>query len=166
MRALIPSQVSIRSASPTPEEDARRMWDMQLACEPITVLSLEANPQTIRDRLVFFAEIEGVHVGFCVASPGAEASNPLFVQVVAVVPSMQRRGVGCTLLSAAASEEPVRDIVFATQESKNAARAMNARFSNDLGATLERVNLGVYPDRCLDIRRGQGYRVWKVSRPR
>lgn len=165
MRALISSQVSIRSATPTPE-DARRMWDMQLACEPITVLSLHTNAQTIRDRLVFFAEIEGVHVGFCVATPGAKASDPLFVQVVAVVPAVRRRGIGRKLLAAVASEEAERDIVFATQESNDAAQAMNARFANDFGATLERVNLGLYPDRYLGIRRGQGYRAWKVRRPR
>lgn len=162
--SLISSQVSIRSAVPTPE-DARRMRDMQTACEPITVLSLGTNAQTINDRLVHFAEIESVHVGSCVASPGAKTSDPMFVQVVAVVPAAQRRGIGRGLLVAASSTEPERDIVFATQESNLAAHAMNARFASELGATLERVNLGVYPDRYLGIQRGQGYRAWRIKRP-
>lgn len=165
LRTLTSSQVSIRAAAPTPE-DARRMWDIQLACEPITVLSLEENTQTIHDRLTFFAEIDGVHVGLCIAVPEAKASDPLFVQVVAVVPTAQRRGIGRKLLAAAASEDAERDIVFATQENNQAARAMNARFASELGATIERVNMGVYPDRYLGIQRGQGYRVWKVKRPR
>lgn len=165
LRMLPSAPVSIRAAAPTPE-DARQMWDMQLACEPITVLSLEENAQTIHHRLTFFAGIDGVHVGFCIAVPGAKASDPLFVQVVAVVPAAQRRGIGRKLLAAVASEDAERDIVFATQESNQAARAMNARFASELGATLERVNLGVYPDRYLGIQRGQGYRVWMVKRPR
>lgn len=142
------------------------MRDMQTVCESITVLSLSTNAQTIKDRLVLFAEIESVHVGFCVASPGMKTSDPMFVQVVAVVPAAQRRGIGRELLAAAASTEPERDIVFATQESNLAAHAMNARFAGELGATLERVNLGVYPDRYLGIQRGQGYRAWRVKRPR
>lgn len=163
--SLISTQVLIRSAVPTPE-DATRMRDMQTVCEPITVLSLSTNAQTINDRLVLFAEIESVHVGFCVASPGTKTSDPMFVQVVAVVPAAQRRGIGRELLAAAAATEPERDIVFATQEGNLAAHAMNARFAIELGATLERVNLGVYPDRYLGIRRGQGYRAWRVKRPR
>lgn len=163
VRSLTSQQVSIRPAIPTPA-DARRMWDMQLDSEPITVLSVETNAQSIRDRSVLFAEIEGVHVGFCVATPGANTSDPLFVQVVAVVPAVQRRGIGRKLLAAAASKEGERDIVFATQESNSAAHAMNARFANELGATLERVNLGVHPDHYLGIRRGQGYRAWRIRR--
>lgn len=163
--SLTSSKVSIRTAAPTPE-DARRMWDMQLLCEPITVLSLHTNAQTINDRLVLFGEIEGVHVGFCIASPGTNASDPMFVQVVAVVPDVQGRGIGRELLATAAAAEPERDIVFATQESNLAAHAMNARFASELGATLERVNLGVFPDRHLGIQRGHGYRAWRVKRPR
>ncbi len=142
------------------------MWDIQLVCEPITVLSLEENAQSIRERLTVFAEIEGVHVGYCIAVPGTTESDPLLVQVVAVVPAVQRRGIGRKLLAAVASEDAERDIVFATQESNQAARAMNARFASELGATLERVNLGVYSDRHLGIQRGQGFRVWMVKRPR
>ena len=102
------------------------MRDMQTVCEPITVLSLSTNAETIKDRLVLFAEIESAHVGFCVVSPGVKTSDPMFVQVVAVVTAAQRRGIGRELLAAAASTEPERDIVFATQESNLAAYAMNA----------------------------------------
>ncbi|MGF3054021.1 GNAT family N-acetyltransferase [Microbacterium sp. YY-03] len=165
LSSLITPRVSIRTAVPTPE-DARRMRDMQIVCEPITVLSLETNAHTINDRLALFAEIENVHVGFCVAFPGVKTSDPMFVQVVAVVPAAQRRGIGRELLAAAATTEPERDIVFATQESNLAAHAMSARFAGELGATLQRVNLGVYPDRYLGIQRGQGYRAWRVKRPR
>ncbi len=165
LSSLISTQVSIRSSS-AHATGCPTHADMQTVCEPITVLSLSTNAQTIKDRLVLFAEIESVHVGFCVASPGVKTSDPMFVQVVAVVPAAQRRGIGRELLAAAASTEPERDIVFATQESNLAAHAMNARFAGELGATLERVNLGVYPDRYLGIQRGQGYRAWRVKRPR
>ncbi|WP_457967592.1 GNAT family N-acetyltransferase [Arthrobacter sp. D1-29] len=61
------------------------------------------------------AEIERVHVCVVLASLGPEPS-PLLVQVVAVVPEAQRRGIGQQLLSAAAAVEPQRNIAMATQE--------------------------------------------------
>lgn len=163
--AALPSKnPSIREASAT-ARDARRVWDLQLACPPITVRSLRHNAATIAKSLVLLAEIDDIHVGFSVSLPGPKGSDPLFVQVVAVVPEAQRRGIGLALLAAATEREPHRDIALATRDDNVAAHAMNQRFASSIGATLRRVRLGTYPDRSLGIRRGQGYRTWIVQRP-
>lgn len=118
----------------------------------------------IAQQRVLTAEIDDVHVGFCVSRPGATVSDPLFVQIVAVVPQERRRGVGQALLAASAEREPSRDIALATQDSNVAARALNERFARSIGADLGRVRLGTYLDRDLGIRRGMGHRAWVVRR--
>lgn len=143
--------------------DARRMRDIQVACAPITPQMHCENAATISEHCVLVAEIHGVHVGFVQASLSEEHA-PLFVQVVAVAPEVQGRGIGLQLLSAAASLEPHRNIALATQATNLAAHAMNRRFAASIGAGIRRVNLEVYPDKLLGISRGQGYRAWEIIR--
>lgn len=139
------------------------MRDIQLACAPITPLGLRRNATTISEDSVFIAEIDRVPVGFVLAAL-SERHAPLFVQVVAVVPEAQRRGIGQKLLSAAVSVAPERNIVLATQETNVAAHAMNRKFAASIGASIHRLNLGVYPDDYLGIPRSLGYRAWEIKR--
>lgn len=162
LSTLSDAPATLRQAVPTPA-DARRMRDIQLACEPITPLPLRDNAAAISANHVLIAEIEGVPVGFVLASL-SQKHSPLFVQVVAVVPEAQYRGIGLQLLSAAAEVEPHRNIALATQQTNLAAHAMNAKFADSIGASIHRVNLGVYPDKLLGIPRGLGYRAWEIKR--
>ncbi|NQX10379.1 GNAT family N-acetyltransferase [Microbacteriaceae bacterium VKM Ac-2855] len=118
----------------------------------------------ISDRHVLLAEIDGIHVGFCVSFPGPESSDPLYIQVVGVVPEAQRRGVGLALLTAAAEHEPRPNIVLATQNENLGARALNARFAKSIGASIARVPLSGYRHNDLGIPRGAGYHAWLIQR--
>lgn len=144
--------------------DGRRMSDLQVVCPPISVQSVRDNVSAILDRHVLLAEIDEVHVGFCVSLPSVTDSGPLFIQVVGVAPEAQRRGIGLALLNAAAARAPQRDIALATQDGNTAARTLNERFAHAIGARIERVALGTFPDRHLGIRRGLGYRPWILRR--
>jgi len=167
LEALSAAVVSIREANQT-AEDGRRMKDLQVVCCPISVRSVRENVSTIIERQVHIAEIDGVHVGFCVSSQGPKDSDPLFFQIVAVAPvapDAQRRGVGLSMFGAATAREPLRDIALATQDDNIAARSLNEKFARTIGATIQRVTLGTYRDRDLGIQRGLGYRAWIVRRP-
>ena len=163
LRTRPSSEVSIREATAVPQ-DGRRVWDLQVECEPIYVRSVRENVSMIAERVVLLAEIDKVHVGFCVSFPGYAASDPLFIRIVAVAPAVQRRGVGLALLTAAAERELGRNLALATQDTNIAARALNERFANSIGASIRRVPLGTYSDRDLGIRRGDDYRAWVVRR--
>lgn len=165
LATLSSSEVSIRVANSDPQ-DGRRMTDLQVLCAPISVQSVKKNASTISERLVLLAEIDGVHVGFCLSSSGPQDSDPLFIQVVAVAPDAQRRGIGLALLTAAADREPRRDIALATQDDNVAARSLNERFAKSIGASIRKVNLQTYRDSDLGIRRGLGYRAWVIQRSR
>ena len=120
----------------------------------------------IAEQVVLLAEIDGIHIGFCVSLRSSKDSDPLFIQVIGVAPEAQRRGVGLALLTAAAEREPQRDIALATQDSNTAARALNERFASSIDSSIRRVSLGTYRDRDLGILRGLGYRAWGIRRPR
>ncbi|MDJ0318353.1 GNAT family N-acetyltransferase [Arthrobacter antibioticus] len=163
--ASLPSaEVFIRKAQLTPP-DGRRLKDLQFQCEPITVQSVRNNVAQIAERRVLLAEIRGVHIGFCVSATGPDQSDPLFIQQVGVVPAAQGRGIGLALLTAAAKQDPLRNIALATQDSNIAARALNENFAEAIGASIKRIRLGLYPDRDLGITRGLGYRLWFIQRP-
>lgn len=163
LETLPSTQVSIREAAAV-LQDGRRVWDLQVECPPIYVRSVRDNVSTIAERLVLLAEVGDVHVGFCVSLVSPGAVDPLFVQVIAVAPRAQRRGVCMALLTAVAQREPHCDIALATQDSNTAARALNERFAESLGASIGRVPLGRYRDSDLGIVRGQGYRAWVIQR--
>lgn len=164
LEGISSSKIAVRTASPV-GSDGRKMWDLQLVCSPITVKSVSQNVQTIMRQSVFLAEVGGVHVGRCISRPGQAIGEPLYIQVVAVAPGAQRRGVGSALLSAAAEAEPKRSIALATQDENTGARAMVESFARSLGANVERVKLGTFRDSDLGISRGLGYRAWLVRRP-
>ncbi|MFJ6378052.1 GNAT family N-acetyltransferase [Pseudarthrobacter oxydans] len=140
------------------------MKDLQAVCSPISVRSVRENVSTIIERLVLIAEVDGLHVGFCVSSPGLQDSDPMFFQVVAVAPHAQRRGVGLALLTAAAEREPRRDIALATQNDNVEARSLNEKFAKSIGASIRRVSLSTYRDCDFGIQRGLGYRAWVIQR--
>jgi ribosomal protein S18 acetylase RimI-like enzyme len=164
LRALSSSGVSIREATPD-AYDGRRMKDLQVVCSPISVQSVRNNASTIAECRVLLAEIDDVHIGFCVSALGLQDSDPLFIKVVAVAPDAQRRGAGMALLTAAAEQWPRRDIALATQNENAAARALNERFAKVMGATIRKTRLDHYRDSDLGIQRGWGYRAWVIQRP-
>jgi GNAT superfamily N-acetyltransferase len=164
LKTLSSSAFSIREATAV-AQDGRRMQDLQGECSPISIQSVRENTATISEQLVLLAEIDRVHVGFCVSSPGFRDPDPMFIQIVAVAPDAQRRGVGLALLSAAAEREPRRDIVLATQDDNFAARSLNDQFAKSIGADIRRVNLKTYRKIDLGIPRGLGYRAWVIQRP-
>ncbi|MDP9888632.1 ribosomal protein S18 acetylase RimI-like enzyme [Pseudarthrobacter enclensis] len=164
MQAISSSAVSIREATAVPL-DGRRMKDLQFVCPPISVQGVRENVSTIVERRVLVAEIDDIHVGFCVSSPGVQDSDPLFVQVVAVAPDVQGRGVGLALLTTAAQREPRRDIALATQPDNEGARSLNEKFAKSIGGRIRKINLGNYRDSDLGIQRGLGYRAWIIQRP-
>jgi GNAT superfamily N-acetyltransferase len=160
----LPSAALVMREATATGQDGRRLWDLQFTCVPIVPQLIRENVSMISKRRVLIAEIDGVHVGFCMSSPGARKTDPLFVHVIAVVPEARRRGAGLALLTAAAERDSDRDIALATQDRNIAARALNERFALSIGAGIERVPLGTYPDRELGITRGIGYRSWLIRR--
>lgn len=164
LETLSSSEVSIRQATPV-GQDGRRIKDLQALCAPISVQTVGANVTTIAERVVLLAEIDDVHVGFCVTFAGRQNADPHFIQILAVAPKAQRRGVGLALLTAAANREPLRDMALATQDNNVAALSLSDKFASSIGASIRRVNLGTYPDSDLGISRGMGYCVWAIQRP-
>lgn len=164
LKTLSSSTISVREAA-TGGPDGRQMQDLQLLCEPITVRSVRANVSTIAESLVLLAEIDGVYVGFCVSSLGAPDSDTLFIQVVSVVPTARKRGVGIALLAAAAKREPGRDIALATEATNSGAQALNSRFGESIGASIRKVPLKTYRKRDLGIQGVKGYGAWVIQRP-
>ncbi|WP_419775730.1 GNAT family N-acetyltransferase [Microbacterium oxydans] len=141
------------------------MKNLQLVCPPITVRPVRDNLATIHRGDVLVAEIDHVYVGYCLSHLGRDASDPLFIQVVAVAPEARGRGVGQALLGSAAERAPLRDIALATRDDNVAARAMNERFAESLDASIRRVPLTTFRLRDLGISRGLGYRAWEIRRP-
>ncbi|GAA1357625.1 hypothetical protein GCM10009596_09070 [Arthrobacter rhombi] len=164
LETLSSSEVSIRQATAV-GPDGRRVQDLQALCAPIFVQTVGANVTTIAERVVLLAEIGGVHVGYCVTFAGRLETDPLFIQVVAVAPKAQRRGVGLALLTAAAKQHPRRNMALATRGDNAAALSLNDKFASWIGASIRRVNLGTYSDSDLGISRGMGYRSWEIHRP-
>jgi GNAT superfamily N-acetyltransferase len=163
LTALSSSGVSIREAT-ADAYDGRRMRDLQVVCSPISVQSVRNNASTIAECRVLLAEVDDVHIGFCVSALGLRNSDPLYIKVVAVAPDAQRRGAGMALLSAAAEQWPLRDIALATQNENAAARALIERFATSIGASIQRTRLDRYRDSDLGIQRGWGYRAWAIER--
>lgn len=157
------SDFSIREAT-TAAWDARKVSDLQAACEPISVRSVRDNASMIGKQTVLLAEIDDAHIGFCVSALGRNEPDPLFIQAIGVASEAQQRGVALALLAASAERAPQRDVAFATQDKNQAARKLTQRFANEIGATIRRVRLGTYPDSDFGIRRGTGYRPWIIQR--
>lgn len=157
-----PFKPTLREAADDPG-DARRLKDLQLACEPITVQTVQHNATTIAEHLVLLAEIGNVHVGFCIASNGSGSPDPTFIQVVAVAPPAPRRGVATALLDSIRARASQHDIAFATREDNAAARALTTRFAERIGASLRPVPSGTYRHGDLGTAHGLGYHPWLMN---
>lgn len=157
------SAVSIREAV-ADGHDGQRMSDVQNVTERLPILDVKKNVLKIAKTVVLLAEIDGVHVGFCISLSGDQDSDPLFIQEVGVVPGARGRGIGMVLLRAAAEREPRRNIALATEDDNEGAQALNKKFATSIGATMRKVKLGTYEDSDLGIRRGIGYRSWVIER--
>lgn len=116
LKTLSSSAALLRPAAQT-AQDGRRIKDLQVACSPLTVRSVRDNVLMTARQPVLIAEVDGVHVGFCVSHRGSSEADPLFIQLVRVASEAQQRGIGLSLITAAAAHEPGRDIVLATQDS-------------------------------------------------
>ncbi|WP_407933046.1 GNAT family N-acetyltransferase [Herbiconiux daphne] len=138
---------------------------IQAACESTYIHSVEGNRLTIRDQLVLLAEIEGTPVGFCLSLIGRTKPDPLFVQLVAVVPWARRRGAGLSLLCATAALEPQCNIALATLDDNIAALALNSRLAESMGANITRVPLRRYRRSDLESARSERHRPWVIEPP-
>lgn len=163
LKSLPLSEAFIREAKSDPK-DGLRMSDLQNVCDRMPIFDAEKNASIIAERTVLLAEIDSVHVGYCISSPGPKDSDPLYIREVAVVLQARKRGIALDLLTKAAKKEPERNIVLATQDDNTEAQALNAKFAKLLGASIGRVKLGTYRDSDLGIKRGDGYRSWVIQR--
>lgn len=158
------SLVSIREAVAA-GPDGQRMSDVQNVTERLPILKVKKNVPKIAETVVLLAEIDGVHVGFCISLPGSQDSDPLFIQEIGVVPDARGRGIGMALLRAAVEREPLRNIAFATENDNEGAQALNKKFAKSIGAVIAKVPLDTYRDSYFNIQRGRGYRAWVIKRP-
>lgn len=163
LEALPPSEVSIRRAERT-AQDGRWMRWMQADCESTNIHSVEDNVSKIGQQFVLLAEIADYPVGFCCVLAGRIDSDPLFIQLVAVVPSARRRGVGLALLGAAARWQPQRNIAMATLDDNVGARRLNESFAQSIGANIRRVPVRRFRPSDLGFARGERHRPWMIDR--
>ncbi|KHL04492.1 hypothetical protein LK10_04970 [Sinomonas humi] len=163
MEALPPSEVLIREAEET-AQDGRWMRWIQAGCESTYIQSVEYNVSKIAQQFVLLAEIADCPVGLCCVAAGRTDSDPIFIQLVAVVPSARRRGVGLALLSAAAGWQPQRDIAMATLDDNVAARRLNKRFAQSIGGDIQRVPVRRFRPFDLGIAPGEHHRPWMIDR--
>jgi GNAT superfamily N-acetyltransferase len=165
LEALPHSEPMVRDAEPT-VQDGRWMRWVQEDCESTNIQDVEYNTSKIEQQLVLVAEIAGHPVGYCIALVGATDTDPLFIQLVAVVPLARRRGTGIALLSAAAQREPRRSIAMATLSDNVAARGLNERFAKLIGASIRRVPTRRYRRADLGFAAGELHQPWMVERPK
>lgn len=163
LEALPPSEVFIRQAEQT-EQDGRWMRWIQADCESTYIQSVEYNMSKIGQQLVLLAEIADYPVGFCCVLAGRTDSDPLFIQLIAVVPSARRRGVGLALLSAAAEWQPKRNIAMATLDDNVGAQRLNERFAQSIGGNIQRVPVRRFRPSDLGFAPGERHRPWMIYR--
>jgi GNAT superfamily N-acetyltransferase len=163
LEALPPSEVLIREAEQTARDGTWTRW-MQADCESTYIQSVEYNVSKIGQQLVLLAEIADYPVGFCCVLAGRTDSDPLFIQLVAVVPSARRRGVGLALLSVAAGWQPQRNIAMATLDDNFDARRLNERFAQSIGGNIQRVPGSRFRPSDLGFAQGERHRPWMIDR--
>lgn len=163
LETLPPSEVYIRQAEQT-DQDGRWMRWMQADCESTYIQSVEYNVSKIRQQLVLLAEIADYPVGFCNVLAGRTNSDPLFIQLVAVVPSARRQGVGFALLSAAAEWQPKRNIAMAVLDDNLDAQRLNERLAQSIGGNLQRVPVRRFRPSDLGFSPGERHRPWLIER--
>ncbi|MFS0712361.1 GNAT family N-acetyltransferase [Microbacterium sp. 2P01SA-2] len=163
LASLPPTDVHTRVAEAT-AEDARWMWWIQADSESANIHDVASNTERIKQKVVVLAEIDGCPVGFCEAFRGSSPADPLFIQMVAVVPRARRRGAALALLHAAATAEPQRDIVGATLDENIAARSLNERFAESLDASIQRVPVRSFCRSDMGFGPGEEHRPWLIRR--
>ncbi|MDQ1175003.1 GNAT superfamily N-acetyltransferase [Microbacterium testaceum] len=163
LEVLPPGEARVRDAHPT-VQDAKWMRWMQADSESANIQDISSNIVSIQEKTVLIAEVRDCAVGFCQAVTGRSLHDPLFVQMVAVIPTAQRRGVGLALLKAAAASESSRDIVVATLDGNTAARAMNERLALSIGLPIGRVPIKSYRRSDMGIGPGEKHRPWRIQR--
>lgn len=163
LEALPPSEVLIRKAEQTAQDGHWMRW-IQADCESTNIHSVEHNMSKIGHQLVLLAEVVDYPVGFCCLLASGTNSDPLYIQLVAVVPSARRRGVGLALLSAAAGLHPERNIAMATIDDNVAARRLNERFAKSIGGNIQRVPVSRFRPSDLGFTRGERHRPWMIDR--
>lgn len=163
LETLPPSEIFIRQAEPT-DQDGRWMRWIQADCESTYIQSVEYNVSKIEQHLVLLAEIADYPVGFCSVFTGRTDSDPLFIQLVAVVPSARRHGAGFALLSAAAEWQPKRDIAMAVLDDNVDAQRLNERLAQSIGGNLQRVPVRRFRRSDLGFAQGERHRPWLIER--
>lgn len=163
LEALPSAEVQVRKAEPT-VQDGRWMQWIQAECESIYIQSVEVNQSRIRRQLVLVAEIADHPVGFSCAFVGRTVTDPLFIQLVAVVPMGRRRGAALALLSRSAGWEPNRDVAMATLDENIPARSLNERLAESMGSKMERVPVRRYRRSDLGFAEGERHKPWLISR--
>lgn len=157
------SGVQCREAEPSTSDGRWLRW-IQADCESMYIHSIEDNVSKIEQQSVWLAEIADIPVGFCLALAGRSELDPVFVQLVAVVPLARRRGAGLALLRAVSEQYPQRNVVMATLDDNVAAHQLNRRFASSIGGALRRVPVRRYQRTDLGLAQGERHRPWIIDR--
>ncbi len=137
---------------------------VQAECESTYIQSVEYNVSKIEQQFVLLARIGEQPVGFSLVFIGPEESDPLFIQLVAVVPAARRRGVALALLSRVAERAPERNIALATLDNNVGALALNDHFAKSIGASIRRVPVSMYRRSHLGFAQSESHRPWIIER--
>lgn len=162
LEVLPPAEISVREAEST-MQDGRWMRWIQAVCESTVIRSVEDNASKIGPYYVLLAEIADQPVGFCCVFAGRTDFDPLFIQLVAVVPEARKQGVGLALLLAAARLQPYRNIAMATLDENIAAQRLNQRLAQSIGGTIRRVPVKRFRRSDLGFAQGERHRPWLIE---
>lgn len=163
LEVLPSADAQCREAEPSASDGRWLRW-MQADCESTYIHSVEDNVSKIEQQSAWLAEIADVPVGFCLALAGRSEPDPVFVQLVAVVPLARRRGAGLALLRAVSEQYPQRNVVMATRDDNVAAQQLNLRFAKSIGGVLRRVPVRRYRRADLGFAQGERHRPWVIDR--
>lgn len=155
--------VLVREADQADEDGLWMRW-IQAECESTYIHSVEENVSKIDRQFVLLAELAGHPVGFCCAVEGRSNSDPLFIQLVAVVPSARQRGVGLALLCVAAAAHSQRNVAMAALDDNIAAQRLNRRLAQSIGAKIQRVPVNRFRKSDLGVASGEHHRPWMIDR--
>lgn len=163
VEALQVSEISVRRARQTEADGLSMRW-LQMTCESSSIRSVEYDLARIREQFVLLAEIDGHTVGFCCALTGQTTTDPVFIQLVTVTPSLHGRGVGSALVGKVAQWQPQRDIAMAVLDTNIAAQRLNERLARSMNGKLQRVPRIRFRPKDLGIHSDEKHRYWLISR--
>jgi hypothetical protein len=133
---LSSSAASLQQAAAV-AEDGRRMKDLQFACAPISVRSMRDNVSTIGEHLVLLAEIDKVHIGFCISSLGLR-DKIRYSSRSSQLLQMRNAEAQDWHCSPRPPRWPRRNIALATQGDNVAERSLTEQFARSIGAGIRR----------------------------